>query len=172
MIKKGEKKKVITILLLLIVVLGMAIGYAALSQTLNITGTAHIASDWNIKIINATRSSGSGATDKPSSPSFTATTATFDVELANPGATATYTITIKNEGMIPARLNSVNGVTEANATNPTEIQFATNANVSDVLLAGETVNYTVTVTWDSESEEIPQVKTKTATITFEYVQNT
>lgn len=172
MIKKGEKKKIIILLILLVVVLGVAIGYAALSQTLNITGTAHIASDWNIKITDVQHSGGANATDKVGSPVFTATSATFNVDLENPGATAIYTIKIKNEGKIPARLNSITGITEANSANPVEIQFSTNANVSDVLLAGETVNYTVTVTWDSESEEIPELKTKTATITFKYVQNT
>lgn len=171
MIKKAEKKKIIIIITLLIVVLGMAIGYAALSQTLNITGTANITGDWNIKITNVERSGGANATDKVGSPTFTANSATFNVDLENPGATAIYTVTIKNEGVIPAKLNNITGVTEINAENPSEIEFSTNANVNDVLLAGETINYTVTVIWDIDSQEIPQIKTKTATITFEYVQN-
>lgn len=172
MIKKGEKTRILVLVLLLLIVIGMAIGYAALSQTLNITGTAHIANDWNIKIITATRSSGSGAIDNINSPNFTGTTASFDVDLVNPGANATYTIKIKNEGKISARLNSINGITTANQVQPIELQFATNANIGDVLAPGASVDYTVTVTWNSASQEISTIKTKTATITFEYVQNT
>lgn len=172
MIKKEEKNKICIIILLIIIVLGMAVVYATLSQTLNITGTARIASDWNIEITDITRTSGIGATDVTNSPNYTATIATFNVDLSSPGSTATYKVIIENKGQISAKLSSIKGITTANEAEPVELQFSTNANVNDTLAPGATVEYNVIVTWDSASQELPTIKTKTATIEFEYLQNT
>ena len=82
------KNKNLLLVILLIAVVGMAIGYAALSQQLVINGTANITTEWDVHIKNITASAGNattGAQDK-TQPSFTATSATFDVDLAYPGA--------------------------------------------------------------------------------------
>lgn len=166
------KNKNLLLVILLIAVVGMAIGYAALSQQLVINGTANITTEWDVHIKGITASSNNsttGATDK-AVPTFTATSATFDVNLAYPGASATYTVTVENGGTIGAKLQDVTGVEAANSTEPTGITYEINANANDTLASGNTKDYTVTVTWDADATQIPETKTKTATITLNYVQ--
>lgn len=81
----SRKAKNILIIILFLAVIGMAIGYAALSQLLTINGTANI-------------SAAVVAGDKLS--------AIFDVNLQHPGATATYIVTVENAGTIDATLES------------------------------------------------------------------
>ena len=160
------KNKNLLLVILLIAVVGMAIGYAALSQQLVINGTANITTEWDVHIKNITASAGNattGAQDK-TPPSFTATSATFDVDLAYPGASATYTVTVENGGTIAAKLQEVTGVDTANAA------YTIDAQANDSLGSKSTKDYTVTVTWDKQATEIPNTKTKTATITLNYVQ--
>lgn len=80
-----------------VVLVGMAsVAYAAFSQLLTINGTGTATGDWSVKIMGITPSAGAvGATDHADTPSFTATSATFNVDLAYPGATSTYEVTIK-----------------------------------------------------------------------------
>ncbi len=166
------KNKNLLLVILLIAVVGMAIGYAALSQQLVINGTANITTEWDVHIEGITASSdnaANGATDT-TTPTYTATSATFDVNLAYPGASASYTVYVKNGGTIGAKLQDVTGVDTANSAEPTGITYTIDANANDTLASGSTRNYTVTVTWDADATQIPETKTKTATITLNYVQ--
>lgn len=166
------KNKNLLLVILLIAVVGMAIGYAALSQQLVINGTANITTEWDVHIKGITASasnSTTGANDK-TLPTFTATSATFDVNLAYPGATASYTVTVENSGTIAAKLEEVTGIETANSAEPTGITYNIDAKANDTLAAGNTKDYIVTVTWDSSATQIPENKTKTATITLNYVQ--
>ena len=166
------KSKNLLLVILLIAVIGMAVGYAALSQQLVIKGTANITTEWEVEVKSITPAStnaSTGAKDKVS-PTFTATTASFDVNLAYPGATAVYVIKVENSGTINARLASISGIQEANAQEPTGITYSINAKENDFLASKETKEYTVTVVWDANATEIPDAKGKTATITLNYVQ--
>lgn len=164
-----KTNKNIILLILLLVIVGMAVGYAALSQALVINGTANITTEWKILFTNIEAGTLTGAENK-TSPSFTATTATFDVNLLYPGATAEYIVTVANQGNINAVLTSVDGISEANAAAPTEITYTIDAQANDALVAGEEKTYKVTVSWDASSETIPETKSKTATITLNYEQ--
>lgn len=166
------KSKNLILVVLLIAVMGMAVGYAALSQQLVINGTANITTEWDVHIsaIKAADSNANtGATDKVT-PSFTATSATFETNLAYPGAKAEYIITVENSGSIDAKLESVTDLTPINNIEPTGIKYSINAVEDDELKSKETKEYIVTVTWDAEATEIPETKFKTATITLNYVQ--
>lgn len=166
------KNKNLLLVILLIAVIGMATGYAALSQQLVINGTANITTEWDVHISGITASgnnSSTGAKDKIS-PTYTSTSATFNVDLTQPGATAQYTLTVENSGTINAKLDSISGIKEANAIEPTGITYTINAKENDALLSGDTKDYIVTVTWNADMTEIPENKTKTATITLNYVQ--
>ena len=133
----NKKVKNILLIILLLVVLGMTIGYAALTQVLNINGTANIT--------------------------------TFDVDLLYPGASATYIITVQNSGTIDAKLESITGIDTANTSAPTEIKYSINATENEILAKGDSKEYTVTVKWE-DSNAIPETKTKSTTITLNYVQ--
>lgn len=84
-----------------------SVAYAAFTQLLTVSGTGTASGDWDVKITSITRASGTGVTDVVGTPSFTDTTATFDTELAYPGATATYDVVVTNNESIPAVLTSI-----------------------------------------------------------------
>mgnify|MGYP002855296307 CR=1 FL=1 len=153
---------------LLLLIVGMAVGYAALSQALVINGTATITTQWNIEFTNITEGKMVGA-ETATPPSYTATTATFNVNLLYPGATAEYKISVANKGNIDAILVSVDGIDTANAAEPQEIVYSIDAAENDELKAGSTKDYIVTVTWKSNSD-VPTTKSKVATITLNYNQ--
>lgn len=165
--REGRKNLVLIILLLLIV--GMAVGYAALSQALVINGTATITTQWNIEFTNISEGKMIGA-ETATSPSYTATTATFNVNLLYPGATAEYKLSVANRGNIDAVLVSVDGIDTANSAVPQEIVYSINAVEKDELKAGATKEYIVTVSWPASSTEVPTTKSKVATITLNYQQ--
>lgn len=155
-----------------IVFVGLAsVAYAAFAQILTINGTGTAAGDWDVAITGITRTAATGATDAVA-PSFTGTSATFDVDLAYPGATATYEIVVENNGSIPAVLTTLDGVTAANAAAPTYITYAvTGVTNGTTLGAGGTNTATVVVTWDAGSAPTTPNETKTATITLNYDQD-
>jgi len=186
------KKKNWIVVALCVAIIGMGIGFAALAQNLEINATANITGEWDVKITGIHPQVEVGSIFK-GTPSFDGTSATFEVDLAHPGAYATFHVWVRNEGNINAILSSVTGLNAANNTNPSEIQF-TITSVSDghVLLtdsfastditsetitldAGSTNIFTVHIEWvveDGVESIIPDVKTKTATINLNYVQNT
>lgn len=166
-----EKKKSLIIGCLLATIVFMSVGYAALAQTLNINGTANINAEWKVEITGITDSNLVGATVKETD--FNTTSATFDVDLAYPGATATFNVAVANNGTINAALDSISGLESANSTTPAEIQYEiTGVTAGDKLAAGDSTTATVKVTWISSADKIPDVTTKTATITLNYVQDT
>lgn len=164
-----KSNKNIILLILLLVIVGMAVGYAALSQALTINGTANITTEWKILFTNIEAGTMVGAENK-TAPTYTATTATFDVNLLYPGATAEYIVTVANQGNINAKLTSVDGIQTANQAAPTDITYTIDAKADDTLNAKESKTYKVTVTWDAEATTVPETKTKTATITLNYEQ--
>ena len=167
----NRKAKNILIIILFLAVIGMAIGYAALSQLLTINGTANISAKWDIKISNIAEGTLTGAISKKAEVVLgDKLSATFDVDLQYPGATATYIVTVENAGTIDAMLESVTGVDIANVSEPLDITFDINANKNDMLSNGTTKDYTVTIKWLETAQTIPDTKEKTATITLNYVQ--
>ncbi len=158
-----------------VVLVGLAsVAYAAYSQVLTVNGTGTATGDWNVAITSITQTSATGVTEN-SAPTFDGTSATFDVDLAYPGATATYDVTVTNNGNIPAILSSLTDLTSKNAEAPTYITYATSGVTggSTTLAAnGGTNVMQVTVTWDSTtSPDTSSGNSKAATITLNYDQN-
>ncbi len=157
-----------------VVLVGLAsVAYAAFSQLLTINGTGTAAGNWDVEIISITAKSQTGATDQASTPSFTSTTATFDVNLAYPGATSSYDVVIQNKGSIPAKLSTLTDLTATNALTPVDIQYTlTGVAVNDTLAAGASVTATVQVEWVAGGTTNIDTQSKAATINFNYIQNT
>lgn len=183
-----DKKKNYLIGGLLIAIIAMAVGYAALAQRLDITGTATIKGDvkWDVKFTNISSSFENGASndvDESSQeilPTASGTSATFSVNLPNPGAKATYTITIKNAGTIDAKLDSITDLTTGssdagdtpgiNPQDPTQIVFTvTGITEGETLAAGATKDITVTAEWSGDTMPNSEVS-KTAVIYLNFVQ--
>lgn len=165
-----KDKKNVLICALLLTIMVMAVGYAAFSQTLNINGTATIAGEWQVEITGIDSELEGAATNKEGTPTFTSTTATFDVELVKPGDSATYTITVKNNGSIDAKLSSITLTPQADGSSAILYEIVKQPAVDSVLAVGNTHEVVVKVTYDENVEEVPEVTTKTFTGVLEYVQ--
>lgn len=159
-----------------VVLVGLAsVAYAAYTQVLTVNGTGTATGDWDVKITSITQTSATGVTEN-SAPAFTDTSATFDVDLAYPGATATYDVTVTNNGSIPAILSSLTDLASKNAEAPVYITYAATgltAGTSTLAASGGTNVLHVTVTWDSgSSPDTSSGNSKAATITLNYDQDT
>lgn len=161
-----------------IVLVGVgSIAYAAFAQILTINGTGTVTGDWDVAITGITLTDSDGATDV-TPPEYTGTSATFDVDLAYPGAFAEYDVVITNAGNIDAIVDSITDLTSKNAEAPAYITYtvtgvaeateiaAANGGTTDVNTA------TVRVEWDPADDTGVVDDTKTATIEFNYIQNT
>ena len=165
-----QKQRIITGTLCAIII-GLAVGYAVLSQTLNINGTGSIASDFNILFINITEGTMNGATTV-NKQITNSTTATFTIDLSKPGASGEYLITVENRGTLDAYVESINGIEEANQTEPTDITFSiSDIAVNDKLPAKESKVFKVKVDWSSASTSIPSTN-KNLTLKINFVQDT
>lgn len=165
-------KKNIFIIGLAVAILVGATAFAAFAQELNILGTANVNAAWNVEITDATETSVDDATTV--AISSTETSATFEVDMEAPGGTAVYNVEITNGGTIDAKLASITGLDTVNALEPLDITYAITGVVEDQLLAaGTTHNAVITVEWlEYEGQpELAMNATKTATITFNYVQD-
>ena len=83
---RDRKKRNIIIGALCCLLVFMGIGYAILSQTLNISGTANMQGNWSVKITNMKllEANKTGRATEVSS-SYTNTTASFEADLYMPG---------------------------------------------------------------------------------------
>lgn len=179
--KKSNKKNYVAIVLI-VLLLALAVGYAAFSSQLKITGTATAkAGTWDVKFTNAsaTNSIVSGTTEN-SAVVTDAKTVTVTVNLATPGDGSNVTATITNNGSVGAKLTGFNveGLTKVSetvyqtdairVTVPTVKQDGT-----DVIAAGASKTFTFSVEWVSSVDEATvgtTGQTGTFNITFTYDQ--
>lgn len=163
------KNKFIPILIVLVSFASVA--YASFATTLTINGTGTATGNWDVRITAITATGQVGATDQ-APPSFTTTSATFNVGLGYPGATSSYQVTIKNQGNINAKLSTITDLTTLNASAPAYLTYAiSGVAVNDTLAPNATATATVTVTWASSASTNPAGASKAAVINFNYIQN-
>ena len=151
---RDRKKRNIIIGSLCCLLVFMGIGYAVLSQTLNISGTANMKGTWDIKITDISEASRTGKAD-PGTPTISSNgvSASFEANLWMPGDSITYNITVKNNGNIDAALKELvpsveNGVQQ--------VKFSNNAVQGKVLRQKESYTFQVSVVFDEDATEIPQ----------------
>ena len=168
---RTRQKQRIIIGTLCAVIVGLALGYAVLSQQLSINGTGGIASDFNILFTDIQEGTMNGATTI-NKQITSSTTATFTIDLKSPGSNGEYLITVENQGNIDAYVESINGIEEANSTEPTDIIFSIeDIKVNDKLPASESKVFKVKVNWRSSSTSIPSTN-KDLTLSINFVQDT
>ena len=174
-IKNHTKQKFIALAVLLI--LAISIGYAALSTTLTINGTANIASNsWLIYFTNVQVTTGSvTATTTPTTSGTSTTTLTWAVNLQTPGDFYEYYVDVKNDGTIDAMIGSLSNTSLT--TNQAKylaytVTYDDGAAIEqyDKLDAGDMVTLKVRVEYktDLNPEDLPS---EPAEITFEYTSN-
>ncbi len=174
-IKNHTKQKFIALAVLLI--LAISIGYAALSTTLTINGTANIAANsWLIYFTNVQVNTGSvTATTAPTTSGTSTTTLTWVVYLQTPGDYYEYNVDVKNDGTIDAMIGSLSNTSlntnQAKYLNYT-VTYSDGATIEqyDKLDSNETVTLKVRVEYktDLNPEDLPS---EPAEITFEYTSN-
>lgn len=173
---EDRKSRGIVIGVLCAVILFMSIGFAAISTRLTLTGTATVGSTWNVEItgIEKTNDSTVGATDA-TAPSFTATTATFDVDLAQPGDKAVYQVTVENKGTIDAKLSDiVSTLDDSKDAKDALTLTVTGVEKDAVLQAGKTHVFTMTAEYKATAQNDlapADGDQEVITVTLDYNQN-
>ena len=165
---RDRKKRNIIIGALCCLLVFMGIGYAILSQTLNISGIANMKGNWNVKITNMELlSENKTGRAEEVSHSFTDTTATFEANLYMPGDSIEYRVTVENQGNIDALLKSITPTT----TNRSEgIKFSHSEIDNTVLTAGKTITFTMKVEFLEDATSIPKVENVKYNLELVYVQ--
>ena len=165
---RDRKKRNIIIGSLCCLLVFMGIGYAILSQTLNISGIARMQGNWNVRITNMELlSENKTGRAEEVSHSFTDTTATFTADLYMPGDSIEYRVTVENQGNIDALLKSITPTT----TNKSEgIKFSHSEIDNTVLTAGKTITFTMKVEFLEGATSIPNVENVKYNLELVYVQ--
>ncbi len=158
-------KNIIVIILVLAIFL-MSAAYSLMATQLTIDGNAEIVGIWDVKISNVEVESCSTGSN-PGDISFTNTSVVFNAKLLKPGDEVSYKVTIENAGSIDAALGFVVFKEEDNEANA--ISYET-TEMARTLLAGEQTSFIVTISYDKNTMETPNVKTKSLTGIIEYVQ--
>lgn len=174
--KKSNKKYLI--ILLIVFLLALAIGYAAFTDTLTITGTANANGTFDLEFQNANVDSTVGCDVEKTTATISADKDTLNVvvkDLAYPGAGAQISVDIANVGTIPAKILNVT---------PTNITGSDNIKISGLeaittshptIDANGVCHLVFTVEWDANST-VKATDEEKAGISFgleiEYTQNT
>ena len=180
--KKSKKNYVLVALI--VILLALAVGYAAFTQQLQIIGTAKAKGDWNIHFANPTISvtpQETGVNDAVLSENNHKLT--VNVKLTHPGDSKTVTVDIVNEGSVDAKLTGF--TIDAKDGSSTTISESGGAytygaikmtlqklSTGDLLAATTgTKTYTMTFEWPSDYASTTVYDTATFTITFDYEQS-
>ena len=167
--RNKKQRKVLTYLL---VVLGITIGYALLSTTLKINGTAGIKSNrWDIHWENVQPNAESTVTAEEPVIDTARTKVTYEVNLELPGDFYEFTVDAKNGGTIDGEITKVdhkvyaivNDVVSTEATTlPSYIKYSIVYDgtenppaMGDVLESGEKQTYRIRIEYDSNSDVLP-----------------
>lgn len=162
-----KKTKYILPLFFLIGISIMSIGYSLLATNLTLDANSEIVGEWDVRITNMKAIQVSPGCDA-GNPMFTDTTMGFYAKLVKPGDSITYEITIENKGTMDAKLETIDITPDEE--NGSERLHYENTTPATQLKKGETTKFTITVTYDTSSTEIPETKSKAITGTIEYVQ--
>ena len=165
---RDRKKRNIIIGALCSLLVFMGIGYAILSQTLNISGIANMRGNWSVKITNMELldKNKTGRAEEVSH-SFTDTTATFEANLYMPGDSIEYRVTVENQGNIDALLKSIIPTTTNKSSG---IKFSHSEIDNTVLTAGKTITFTMKVEFLEDATSIPKVDKLTYNLELIYIQ--
>ena len=149
---RNRRKRNITIVSLCCLLVFMAVGYAVLSQTLNINGTANLTGKWDIYIDSVTvKEVGGIAKSNAAEVSEDKLSANFSVELIQPGDYVEYAVVVKNQGTINAVLRKLIPTIESNNTD----MLLTHSIIQGQILKAESATeFTVKVTFDERATEI------------------
>ena len=178
--KKENSRTNYIVIALLVLVIGISIGYAALSTTLNINGSTTIGkSSWDVHFANVIETAGGVTATKAAAITAGQTTeVTYEVTLPTPGTFYEFTVDVVNAGSLDAKLSAdatVEGVSAAQAVYTKYSVVWSDTGVApktgDVITAGQKKTAKVRVEYNKDvtAAQLPttdQVLTLTASMNF------
>lgn len=175
-----KHKKSYLLIVLVIMLIAIAVGYAAFSQSLKISGTAKAVGEWDVHFETAEINDQSTDDQKTCTATVNTdkTEVTVNVQLSYPGDGHTITTTIKNNGTIPAKLT---GFTvkdkDGNAISNDYLEIITPNLATDgteKIEANQTCAYEFGVKWKTDAPTTSTTIDQTVefTIAFNYEQAT
>ena len=147
-----KNKTKILIVALIVLLLALAVGYAAYSQRLTVEGKADASGKFAVAFTN-------GTVNTPDHGSVTVNTEdntkmSVNVRLSYPGDGCTVTAYIKNNGSVPAKLTGFHlynkGATTAFSNKDIEVLIQ-DSNSDEVLEVGESTTKSFNVKWKKDS---------------------
>lgn len=136
--KKQKNKKIMVVAIALLLLI--SIGYAAISTTLTINGTANIAAtSWNVYFTNLQTTAGSVTPSvAPTVSGTNTTTLNYTVTLENPGDFYEFTVDVKNGGTINAKIAD-NGIsnTALTSTQDTYVNYTVTYSDGTAIATGD-----------------------------------
>ena len=178
-LSKDRKTLYAILSILLVSAFTLTVVYAALSTTLNITGTAQVtAASWDIYLDNVQLNSNNATTALPTISNKTTTS--FTTTLTNPGDFYEFTIDVINNGSIDAMIDSVTITPELSAEQAkyinyiVEYQNGESINTKQLVEKNSFVRLKIKVEYrkDISSSELPtQSETLNLAFRVNYVQS-
>lgn len=169
--KEGKRVlQTITVLSLLVAVLGITVGFAAMSRTLTINGSATVEpANWSVHFTNLRPVALTNDATETSTPTLSEVDThmgNYAVSLTKPGDKAVYYVDVVNDGDIDAALTSVTIAT------PTITGTSTTNKAADETIVQNNLLYSVTYSDGSAitvgDELAAETGTATLKITIEY----
>lgn len=181
---KKSKKNYIAIVLV-VLLLALAVGYAAFSSQLTITGTAKANGKWDVKFkansASATQSIVTGTATNTAEINSDGTAMTVTVNLATPGDGSNISVVVENTGSLDAKLTGFNvtgdltQVDTSNVYQKSAIKLTVpEMTEGEILTKGTSKTFIFSVEWDENVKTLTDAvngESATFTITFDYEQN-
>lgn len=169
---KREKLKRTRLLLGLIGVLClMTVGYAASMTSFTVRGTATLKSSWDLEITNVTVGEKTTSAENATTPTWEGLTASMEANLYDAGDYVIYNVTVRNNGSLDAKLNSIDFDTSKGTNAAIKISVVQPA-LNDVLTHEQSKVIKVKIEYDSTyTGTIDYSQASDVTITLNYIQN-
>lgn len=136
-----RKKRYIIIILLILLLMGVTVGFASLTTSLNINGISHIKhiTIWDIHFENIQVTDGSVvATVKPKIDS-TKTIINYAVDLSSPGDFYEFTVDVCNSGEIDAKLDDLPILKGVSKEQESYVEYTINHADGSPIIVGEVI---------------------------------
>ena len=162
--KEERRRRSLIILLLIILLLGVTVGYAVLSTSLNINGTSRIKnSGWDVHFENVQVVDGSVAATVAPTIDSKQLDISYEIELTKPGQFYEFTVDVCNKGYIDAILRKLPILKGVSNEQDVYINYTfahadgTAIRVGEKLMTGETQKFRVRVEADRNviQKELP-----------------
>ncbi len=167
---KTRKKQKMIIGALCVITVGLAVGYATLSQILTITGTSGVMGDFKIEITKIEENMMVNA-KTITKEVVDSTSANFTVDLEKPGSSALYDIIVENKGTIDAELVGSEFLEDGSNGSEDITYSAIGIDGIVPLNAGEQKKIQIKVVWKADATTVPSTSTS-ITFKLNYEQKT